>query len=341
MNIAFYLPRGIYGGGERILLTLMDEFHKNGHRVFVYSSNPQIDRSSIKYKLEVFDGIKLFQIIPIVRSFKRNNIDLLIVFGRMNQFLFASKIANVKILYSLRIDPQQCSWKKPNDRWMIKYADGRVFQTERVKNFFEKKISDRSTVIFNPIMDKLPEPSVDREKKIAIVGRLSDEKNQRLAIDAFSLVDRQGFTLHIYGQGPLENELKELVRNRKLQNVVFFEGQVKNIVEHIKHCEILILSSDFEGMPNALIEGMAMGLACISTNFPSGAAEELVADGVNGFIVPVNDMVAMSKKIELLINDPTLRTRIQVNAIKIREKLNKKKIIAQWLDYIEQIVKCK
>lgn len=339
MNLAFYLPHGVFGGGERILHTLMNQFHKLGHNVIIYSSNSTLDTTKLNFPYKIFYGNKLLQTFSIAKHMKKSNIDAFICFGKMNQYLIATKLANVKFIYSLRTDPLQSNWSRPNAKWTIKYCNGAVFQTKKVQAFFSENIQKKSIVIFNPIMDDLPPISPKREKKIAIVGRLSEEKNQKMAIEAFSMVDKGEYTLHIFGQGPLEGELKQFVQHKGLNNCVFFEGQVDNVVNNIYNYEMCLLTSNFEGMPNALIEGLALGLACISTNFPSGAAQELIQSGKNGFIVPMNDTKALAEKIQILINDDKLRESFQKNAEAIRTQLNREMIINKWVDYIERVVK--
>ena len=123
-----------------------------------------------------------------------------------------------------------------------------------------------------------------------------------------------------------------------MENDVIFEGQVEKVVEKIKNYEILLLTSNSEGMPNALIEGMAMGLACITTNFPSGAAYELINNGENGLIVEMNNVEQLSERLQVLINDLQLRRSIQINSAKIREKLEKESIISQWVELINKVL---
>ena len=86
-------------------------------------------------------------------------------------------------------------------------------------------------------------------------------------------------------------------------------------------------------MPNALIEGLAMGLACISTDFPSGAAPELIEDGQSGFVVPMNDVNALAKRMQILISDDALRHRMQKKSVEIRQRLALDKIISQWVNF--------
>jgi len=130
-------------------------------------------------------------------------------------------------------------------------------------------------------------------------------------------------------------ELNKLVKKLQLYNEVYFEGQVNLVVNHIANAEIFVLNSNsVEGMPNALIEAMAMGLACISTNFPSGGAEFLIENNVNGIIIPINNKVELKRSLQLLIDNETLRQKLKTNAEKIRQTQAKDVIINQWVEFI-------
>lgn len=335
-SIAFYLHHGIYGGGERVLLTMMDEFFKRGYDVFVFSSNEAINRDNIKYPLYIFTGSKPCQILKIAYQFHRLKIDAMIMFGAMTQYFVASRISNVKFVFSLRIDVSQLRYDKTLVRWLINKCEKCVFQTNTILKQFPKNVQSKSCVIYNPIMDDLPAIASTRTKKIAMVGRMVPDKNQEMGIRAFEKIKSNGYSLHIFGQGPLRAEQEKLVKELKLEGQVFFEGQVKRVVDCLKDYEIFILPSNFEGMPNALIEAMAMGLACITTDFPSGAARELIRNNENGIIVPCNDTDAMANALQRVITDDSFKLKLQRNAMSIRNLLDRDTIIEKWINIIEQ-----
>lgn len=337
MKIALYLPNGVYGGGERVLITLAREFQKHGISVTVYTRDT-FDYSLVPAKVVKLNTSKnkVFQIYDAARSLKSEGVSHIIIFGTDTIMFWASKLVGVKYIYSLRIDPIQVNWKKFMYNYTIHHCYKLVFQTSKVQSFFDEKVQSRSKVIFNPILDEnLPNVESIREKKIVMAGRLSPEKNYPMALRAFAKIDKKGYKLHIYGVGPQESELKSLVNELGINNDVVFEGQVKRVVEHIKDASIFVLTSNFEGMPNALIEGMAMGLACISADFPSGAAPEIITDGVDGFVVPMNDVDALSERLQLLIDDENIRRSFQDKSVEIRQRQNIDEIVSQWIEFIK------
>lgn len=336
MKIAVFLPKGVYGGGERVLITLMREFSKRKIDVVGYTRCKTINKSIVPCKMIVLDNAKskLKQVLDLSSSLKQENVGKVIVFGLDTIFFIATRLAKVDYLYSLRVDPLQVDFKKLTYKYVLNKCERIVFQTKHVQSYFPKSIQEKSCVIPNPILDDdLPEVSDCRKKKIILVGRLSEEKNIEMAIRAFSQTKHDGYSFHIYGTGPLLKKLQELVKQLSLEKEVVFEGQVVHVVDYIKDAEIFLLTSNFEGMPNALIEGLAMGLACISTDFPSGAAHELIDDGQSGFVVPMNDVNALAKRMQILISDDALRHRMQKNSVEIRQRLALDKIISQWVKF--------
>lgn len=336
MKIAVFLPKGVYGGGERVLITLMREFSKRKIDVVGYTRCKTIDKSIVPCKMIVLDNAKskLKQVLDLSSSLKRENVGKIIVFGLDTIFFIATRLAKVDYLYSLRVDPLQVDFKKLTYKYVLNRCERIVFQTKHVQSYFPRSIQEKSCVIPNPILDDdLPEVSDCRKKKIVLVGRLSEEKNIEMAIRAFSQTKHDGYSFHIYGSGPLLQKLQDLVSQLHLEEEIFFEGQVVHVVDYIRDSEILLLTSNFEGMPNALIEGLAMGLACISTNFPSGAAPELIDDGKSGFVVPMNDVKALTEKLQILIDNDELRHKFQSKSVEIRQKLDLDVIIGKWIDF--------
>lgn len=95
------------------------------------------------------------------------------------------------------------------------------------------------------------------------------------------------YTLFIYGEGPLRRDLESLIKTLHLGNQVFLQGFKKNIHELISDAEFFILSSDFEGLSNALLEAMCMGIPCITTNV--SGIDEVIHDKINGVLVSPGD----------------------------------------------------
>lgn len=104
----------------------------------------------------------------------------------------------------------------------------------------------------------------------------------------------------IYGDGPLREELQKKITNDNLNGIVTLQGRTNNAQKVLNAADVFIMTSNYEGMPNALLEAMAVGLPCISTDCPTGPAE-IIDNGINGILVPVNNEAALTKAIEKYI----------------------------------------
>ncbi len=190
-----------------------------------------------------------------------------------------------------------------------RHADYAVFQTRRVQSIYGEIVRNESCIIPNPTEVSCLVSSC-REKRIVTVGRLHKQKNQKMLIAAFALFHKShpGYHLHIYGEGELSNELHQAAEDSGAKDFVHFEGFKEDVHAAIADAEMFVLSSDYEGLPNALMEAMMMGHACISTSF--AGAEELIEDGENGLLVPVGDEDALYKTMCRLSDNSELRERL-------------------------------
>ena len=230
-------------------------------------------------------------------------------------------------------------------RYLYPLAKGCVFQTKDAQSYYKNILKCESIILKNPLNpDFNIEPyKGERKKKIVTVGRLSVEKNQKMLIDAFAKIafDYPEYTLEIYGEGPLRPELEERIRKYSLQNRVFLMGRKEQVQQHIKDAEIFVLPSNSEGMPNALLEAMALGLACIATDCPIGGSAVVIDNRKNGMLVPMNNVEIMAQSLMSLMSDSTLTEELQKNAVKIVEDFESKKVCAQWEDYLCSIAHTK
>lgn len=149
---------------------------------------------------------------------------------------------------------------------------------------------------------------IKRNNVVLSVGRLTEQKNYKCLLDAFKLFNDQNhnvFILKIVGEGPLRDKLIEYSKEIGVYNYVNFVGNDKSWHEKEYNDAMFVLSSNYEGMPNALLEAMALGIPCISTNCPIGGPRELIQDGVNGYLVPVNDPFSLANKMNEVVNQPS------------------------------------
>lgn len=213
-------------------------------------------------------------------------------------------------------------------------ADCVVFQTERAKNEFNEKVARVcSAVIPNPVMKGFYLNRWDGAREgICTCGRLTKSKNHRNLICAFKKIQSAvSDNLYIYGEGELRQELQEYINANGLQGRVFLMGNVSQVEKKINKARLFVLSSDVEGMPNALMEAMALGIPCISTDYGSGAAKELLGEDANLYLVPPKDSKALSEAMLCLLENESMAQKLSQNAKKKLEDFRIECIAPKWL----------
>ena len=222
-------------------------------------------------------------------------------------------------------------------RLMYPFAKGIIFQTEMAKSFFPKYIQKKGIVLPNPVDDsRIPQPFTgEREAWIAAVGRLEPQKNFPLLLHAFQRFSEHHpeYRLVIVGEGTQRAALEALIAELGLEKRVELPGRDAQALEKIRKAAMFVLSSDYEGMPNVLLEAMCMGMPVISTDCPSGGPRELIEDGVNGLLVPVGDVEAMYQAMESC-RQPEINEMLSRNAYLLRGKLTDPEIFTRWYGYL-------
>lgn len=251
-------------------------------------------------------------------------------------FLESQNVYNVlagggtRRIVSERNDP---SCKDSHYRRRSRYSCGRadfvVFQSRKVQAMYPASVQARSCIIHNPV-EVACRAAEEPAKKIVTAGRLVDQKNHRLLIRAFAIFreNHPDHHLYIYGEGELEKDLAALAEELGLADQVHLEGFREDVYEEMRDAEQFVLSSDFEGLSNALMEAMQMGLACISTDCTG--SDELIQDGKDGLIVPVGDADAMARAMCRLAEDPDLRRQIGRAAAATAVQWLPEKILEEW-----------
>ena len=217
-------------------------------------------------------------------------------------------------------------------------SDGIVFQTIRAKEFYSPEIQEKGTVIYNAVGNELvyqvPE-TVKRVNKISAIGRLSDQKDYPTLFRAFQTVlkSHPDFILEIFGDGPLEATLKALAEEMGISEQIVFKGACKDAILQAANSACYVMSSLFEGMPNALMEAMAVGLPCVSTDCPNGPAE-LITDGENGLLTEVANADQLAEAMLRMIDDRTFAEACGKKARNILQTNSVDVIAKQYMDFI-------
>lgn len=345
------------GGAERQIIMLSNEMAEKGHEVHLAVLAENNVKYPISPKVQVhicteqtggtFKKIR-HRYLVLKELFHDISPEITIHYWLQSVYLtaFMPKQLRGKIIYSERGDPGDREYHGVLSmmRWFaFRYTDAFVFQSEGARDFFGNHVKTRSIVIHNSVsvpVDKYLELPKYREKRIVSVGRLHQQKNQRLLINAFSKVSPKfpEYRLEIYGDGELKEELTQLIDEIGLADKIILKGTSNAIFDCIYNASLFVLTSDFEGMPNALMEAMALGLPCISTDCRPGGARTLIKDGENGYIVPIGDMEILANTMESLLKNKEKAEELAKNAQKIRITNSCREIFDKWDWFIKNTV---
>ena len=217
-----------------------------------------------------------------------------------------------------------------------------VFQTRDVQSLFRKKIQDKSIVIpnaiFNPKIENIKTPE-KRENYISAMGRLvCDIKGFDILIRAFSKISAEfpDIQLRIYGYGKDEEMLRQISKECNCAEKVELIKGNENAIEEVAKSRIYVLSSYFEGYPNALLEAMACGVPCISTNCKFGPSD-IIKNKENGLLIDVGDENALAEGLKTLLKDPQYAEKLGICASLYKKENSINKISMIWEDAIKKI----
>ncbi len=358
-TIAFVINSLTSGGAERVVSILANSLVSRHNVIIItfisapifYDLHKEIKvehcTHEIKPSKNPFQAVVTnFSLVKRIGFFfSENKVDVCIGFMTTANILsvIASKIQRIPIIISERNNPYledrttPILWKKLRGLVYPK-ANYLVVQTEGIKSFYKNFIEQkRLKIIPNPINPQFKnKPEIERENVILNVGRLSEQKAQHILIEAFANIKPKGWKLYIVGSGEKKEDLDLLVRDSDMSNQIELLGTVKNVDKLYSSSKIFAFTSIYEGFPNALLEAMYFGLACISTDCPTGPSE-LIQNDKTGYLVPVNDVKALEDRLEFLINNEKEIERIG-NAAKDSTKIyDVDSVVSKWENLISLV----
>lgn len=361
MNILFVTNSLGYGGAEKMLVFVANSLYTKGHNIVIQNNNTvgdeiKVHNQSVNAGITVVNLEKpsknknLFYIRNICDTVKSYQIDIIVGFTAFPNFFIkiASLLTGVPSVMSERGDPSKTIASGLKDKIMLHYINlnkGAVFQTAGASLYYSPKLRNRGIVIPNPIFLEPDSPIVlkpfsERNKSIVYVGRL-DNKQKRIDIllEAFAIVSSRhpDYILKIYGSGEDEKMLKALAGTLGILNKVKFMGSVRNPKSLITEEGIFALTSDYEGIPNALLEAMAIGLPVVATDCTPGGARMLIANGKNGLLAERGNPDSVANAIVEYIINPELADECSREARKVLEVYSPENIIAKWEDYLSSV----
>ena len=260
--------------------------------------------------------------------------------------VLAGKTLGLPTIISERIDPSNSQtnaiWKKLK-KFLYPMANSLVVQTQPIKSYFSKWLPENKLIILpNPLVNTFSQAKEKRvqpikENIVLNVGRLTTQKGQERLIRSFAKINPDNWKLQLVGSGPLEAIYRRLINDLNMNDKIELLGLQQDIIPYYQKAKIFAFPSLYEGFPNALTEAMYMGLACISTDCPTGPSE-LIKNGLNGYLVPMKNHSEFEEKLNMLILNQNLVKIFSEKAPLAVTHLETKNVVAQWEILIKKVI---
>lgn len=351
-KLCFIIPCLSMGGQENAASVMANYFAQQHIRVTVITLYNRPHFYSLNKSIEIIDppgdrskGNKLWYYIKAVsylrRNIKKKTTDRILSYGDWTNILVLMACIGLKrkVFISDRASPDlKFQWNiRILRRLLYPKAYGIIAQTDRAAQQKYGMLGNKINleVIPNPVRKVQLFPEVKRENYVLGVGRHWPVKGLDRLIIAFTLLqNNRNYKLLIAGsKGPATKRLEEILFNNHLDPQEVFIYKVKEMDQLYAKCKIFVLPSRSEGFPNALIESMAAGLACISFDVSAGP-KEIIRHGMDGFLVEDGNITALTRQIQYLIDNEEEIRNIGDNALKVKERLSLDRIGRRYLEFI-------
>jgi glycosyltransferase involved in cell wall biosynthesis len=361
LRIAFVIPNLGPGGAERVASLLCNDWVSQGDDVtlltfeeegadpfFPLHANVMVRRlavSDISHGWSERLSTNFARIKRLKAALKELRPDIVVAFMTEANVLalLASRGLALPVVIAERNQPDRPGLgtvHKIARRMTYPLASAIVVQTEGIADWVESRFSAPVHVIPNPV----PRASGGAlsaspgQPLIVSVGRLTEQKGFDLLIESFAALAHRhaDWRVVIYGEGPERAQLVRLVAARGLAQKISLPGITKDIPAALRQASLFVLASRYEGYPNALVEALASGLPIVATDCP-GATAEILADGVNGMLVPPDNVPALTQALATMMSSPDLRAAYAARAAGAVTALDVRAIGQRWLDLLAAV----
>lgn len=341
------------GGAGNVAQLLTRELAKRGHNVTLLLTNchtePKYDMASVNCAQYTMNRKKTDNFLTWFRSIANrlrnyiaeNDYDVVVSFLDVINIVTAFSLMNCKmpLIVCERSNPLII---KPKFPWnVLRYpayqrANRVSVQFHAFSKLCHGAFKNKAFVTPNPIINPnmvpcAPYESGSRCVRIVTAARLEPVKQFPLLIEMFYELHAKisNIDLTILGDGTQREALQDMIDAKHLNSCIHMPGSTKEVIGKLVGYDIYVMTSQQEGFPNSLCEAMSVGLPCVAFECHQGL-RDLIDDGINGFLVPQNDVIVMQTKLEALISDESLRKKIGNNAVKIVDKYSMDNIVTLW-----------
>lgn len=353
-----FISRTLAGGGaERFISLLASCLAKRGDQVnlLLYErldneytiDNKVTIRLMRKRKMSIID--KIGRIKEMSDLLKIINPDVIIPF--VDTVVICSYLANMltkkTFIFTVRVSPWHedgTAFAKLARKLIAKNSSAIMIQNMEQSLFFPRAYRNKIFAVPNPV-DELFLMSKGREyhneiTKIIMIGRIEYQKNYKIMIDAIKEIYDSGrkVTVNIFGNGSLEGKLIKYIEDMAMSNIVFYRGRTNNVEEELRKSDLFLMTSDYEGMPNSLMEAMATGIPVVSSDCMTGP-KTLIKDGETGFLFNTGNISSLIQKLVYVIDNPNVTNKVGMNGRKfIKERYGLKQTINSFDEMILKIM---
>lgn len=340
MKIVFLTASLGSGGAERVVSELSNRLVSEGEDVEIvclkfndwyYKVDPRI---RVTFARKEVKGGMLQELLWLRRYLTSRHPKVCIAFteGVYCATICAMLGSGIPVIASERLDPRAMSWQRNLlKKIFLPFASHLVVQTAYIKSYFKGRVERKTSIIVNPVDEAVfHQPEVEKQNRIISVARLFPQKNQQMLISAFARVAKQypDWNLVIFGEGPLRESLQGQIDALGLQERVSLPGRSHQVIEELNRSKLFCMSSNYEGMSNAMVEAVCVGLPVVSTRV--SGTDELVEEGNNGYVVPCGDVDAMAEALSKLMGDDALRERCASHSKAMGTRFRMDAVIKKW-----------
>lgn len=350
------------GGEERMCVTLANSLAEYGYNVIIVSTDKPNEQevqfavsskikcytlkgNRIERKLSNMSITRQYPLLKYKAILKRHHIQVVIDVDVHVSLITtkAVKKENVRIISWDHFNYERfLSWptrQTLHDCFLNKINKLVVLTKSDLSDYIEKGgiPSSLVTQIYNPSPIEADQEVVHTNKKVLAIGRFVDQKGFDLLVDVWAKVEKvkTDWMLEIVGDGCRKDAIIDKIKSLNLKNITI-SPFTQDIRKKYADASIYVLSSRYEGFALVLLEALSMSLPVVAFNCPKGP-EELIEEGVNGYLVPPLDIPALAEKLLLLMNDEQARTLMGKNAFQISQKFKMKSILPQWIELLESV----